>query len=323
LFLSLFLVGFADEFGLGRKIVLASIATLAIAMHTSLFPIALAYVAVIVVVKFFARQTRKAAPAWSAVLALLLVPIMLAGLWTATQNRKLGLGFKLSPSKNAFLLGRLFGDGLAPEFLRANCPARSFISCGYLSNLPRDDEDFLFYHPLLPALHGHDDEVDEIVRGTLHAYPGKFVLSGFKQTALQLVTLRTGGSMHIRPATDGNFYDLRFALPGDIPAYKTAGQLTGRLSPLIDTIALLHVALFWLSAAGCAIFLWTRRFARIDQFLLLAGAFLVINAAVCGAFAGVVDRYQSRVEWIVPLCVAIYLCGFLKERSSLSDTTRR
>src|SRR5579872_3996136 len=272
LFLCVFLLGFADEFHLARKSVLALIMMLSVAAHTSLFPIAAVYVAVVVAAKLSGRKTESLASTRS-VAAWLLVPIILAGLWTATQNRKMGLGFKLSPSKNAFLLGRLFGDGLAPEFLRANCPARSFISCRYLSDPPRDDEDFLFYHPLLPALHGHDDEVDEIVRGTLRAYPGKFVLSGFKQTLLQLVTLRTGGSMHIRPATDGNFYDIRFSLPGDIPTYRIAGQLTGRLSPLIDAIAPLHVALFWLSVAGCAIFVWTRRFARIDQFLTLACAF--------------------------------------------------
>ena len=30
--------------------------------------------------------------------------------------------------------------------------------------------------------------------------------------------------------------------------------------------------------------------------------------------AGVYDRYQSRVAWIMPLCLACYVCCLVKER---------
>lgn len=313
LFLCVFLLGFADEFHVARKSVLALIMMLSVAAHTSLFPIAAVYVVVVVAAKLSGRKTESLASTRS-VVAWLLVPIILAGLWTATQNRKMGLGFRLSPSKNAFLLGRLFGDGLAPDFLRANCPTRSFISCRYLSNLPRDEEAFLFGHPLLQALNGHDDEISAIVHGTIAAYPRRFLLSSLQQTLFQLVTLRTGGNMRLHPASDGNFYDLRFSLPGDIPAFGKGRQLTDRMFPLTNAIAPVNTAIFWISFVACALFARTGRFAPINKVFVMSIVFLVVNAAVCGAFAGVYDRYQSRVAWLMPLCLSVYICSFLKAR---------
>jgi hypothetical protein len=42
-------------------------------------------------------------------------------------------------------------------------------------------------------------------------------------------------------------------------------------------------------------------------------AFLVINASICAAFAGVYDRYQSRVAWIPPFCLAAYVCSMARD----------
>jgi len=170
LFLSAFLLAFAGELLLGQRFVLALILTISVSAHMSLFPILGLYIAAVVVLRLAGRQTYGLPPTWSA-LAWLIVPIIAAGFWTATQNLNMFLGFRLSPSKNTFLLGRLFGDGLAPDFLREQCPRRPFISCRYLSNLPRSGQEFLFQHPLIRDLKGHDDEVDTIVHGTLLAYP--------------------------------------------------------------------------------------------------------------------------------------------------------
>ena len=50
-------------------------------------------------------------------------------------------------------------------------------------------------------------------------------------------------------------------------------------------------------------------------------AFLAINAAVCATFAGVFDRYQSRVAWLVPFCLMAYVCAGLKERQRESASS--
>lgn len=312
LFLSAFLLAFAGELRLGKRIVLALIMVISVAAHASLFPIAVLYVAAIFVLRLVGRRTDGFPPIWS-VLAWLLVPILAAGFWTANTNQKMGLGFRLSPSKNAFLLGRLFGDGLAADFLRENCPQRPFISCRYLSNLPKNEEDFLFSHQLYRDLKGHDDEMETIVRGTILAYPLRFVTSSARQTLLQLAALRTGGNMRLFVVTDWNFYDIMRVLPDDARAFWISRQSSDLLFPLTDAVVPIHTTIFWLSVAACLLLAWTGRFARINKFLVSAIVFLVINAAVCGAFAGVYDRYQSRVAWIMPLCLIAYLCCLTRD----------
>jgi hypothetical protein len=312
LFLAAFLLAFAGELRVGQRIVLALILMISVSAHMSLFPILGLYVAAVVVLRLAGRQTYGLPPIWS-VLAWLLVPIIAAGFWTATQNQNMGLGFRLSPSKNTFLLGRLFGDGLAPDFLREQCPKRPFVSCRYLSNLPRSEQEFMFQHPLLRDLKGHDDEVDTIVHGTLFAYPRRFLVSSAKQTLLQLVTLRTGEEMRLHATTDLDTYAIQRVWPLELDRYRISRQFGDSLRPLADAFARVHTTIFWFSVAACLMFARTGRFARIDKFFVSAIVLLVINAAVCGASAGVFDRYQNRVEWIMPLCLFAYICCLISE----------
>jgi hypothetical protein len=311
--LSGFLLSFAGELRLITRIFLASILMVSVAAHTSFFPIAALYVAAVFVLRVAGPKPRGLPPARSAA-AWLLIPILAAGIWTANQNRRMGLGFRLSPSKNAFLLARLFGDGLAPDFLRENCPKRPYISCRYLSHLPRSEEEFMFQHPLVRDLAGHEDEMEAIVRGTLLAYPQRFLLSSAKQTWLQLAALRTGEEMRSHAGTDWNLVVIHRVLPGDFSAFCGARQFYDRLLPLANAVAPIHTTIFWISVAACLAFAWTRRFRRIDALFASALIFLVINAAVCGALVGVYDRYQSRVAWVMPLCLTAYLCSWMQQR---------
>ncbi len=312
LFLSAFLLAFAGELRLGQRIVLALIMAISVASHMSLFPIAVLYVGAVVVLRTATRRTHGFPPTWS-VLVWLFVPIIAAGFWTASQNQKMGVGFRLSPSKNTYLLGRLFADGLARDFLVENCPKRPFISCRYLANLPQNESDFLFVHPLMGDLKGHDDEVETIVRGTILAYPRKFLVSSVRQTLLQLAALRTGGDMRLYLGFDWNFYDIQKVLPGDSRAFWISRECSDLLHPLTDAVAPVHTIIFWFSVAACLFFARAGRFARINQFFVSAILFLIINAAVCGALAGVYDRYQSRVAWIMPLCLTAYICCMTRE----------
>ena len=49
-----------------------------------------------------------------------------------------------------------------------------------------------------------------------------------------------------------------------------------------------------------------RRYKMFLTFVLIA---LLVNAFVCGAISGVVDRYQSRVIWLLPLPFMLYLAN--------------
>jgi hypothetical protein len=316
LFPCAFLLAFNGELPRIRRIALAAILAISVAAHTSLFPIAALFFAGLFALRVVARAASPL-PLARSVLAWLLVPVLAAGLWTANQNQEMGLRFTISPSGNSFLLGRLFGDGLAPAFLRANCSKLRLISCRYLADLPRDEVDFLFRHPLLGELKGHDQEIQTIVRGTLSAYLRRFAISSFKQTVRQLAATHTGDEIRFYSAQSWNDDAIRRVFPGELQVFRNTRQIQGRLLPLARVVAAIDTGIFWMSIAACLLFARTRRFPRIDNFFTAAIAFLVINAAVCGALAGVYNRYESRVAWLVPFCLAAYVCSWVGGRKRL------
>jgi hypothetical protein len=307
LFLSGFLLAFAGELRPIQRIVLAAIFMISVAAHSSLLPVAALFVVAVIVMRIVSRMEFMM-PSTRSALAWLLVPIVAAGLVTAGLNREMGLGFKLSPSRNAFLLARLFGDGLAADFLHEKCGERHFVSCRYLSHLPRTQEEFLFQSPLFPELlAGHQDEMEKIVRGTILDYPARFVASSAKETLLQLTSLRTGDEIRTYGARQWNDKVIPRVFPRDLQAFLNARQYRDRLTRLADACAVVDTTVFWLSLAACLLLARTGRFGRVNLFFYSAIAYLVINASICATFAGVYDRYQSRVAWIVPFCLTVYV----------------
>ena len=306
LLLSAFLLAFASEMRLGERVVLSLVVTISVATHSSLFPISVLYVGLLILLRLADRSAPKHPPI-RFVLPWLLVPIVAAGLWTANQHRNMGLGFSISPSKNYFILGRLFGNGMAGDFLRESCPKRMFISCRYLSNLPRNDIEFLFHHPLVDELKGHEDEVEAIVHGAVRTHPQRFIISSVKESVLQLVALHPGIETRLNILVD-YWYDVVMVIPKELQPYMRSRQFNDRLFPMSNGLTGIHIAIFWISAVACLALAWTGSFKRVNQLLGAAVAFLIINAAVCGALSGVYDRKQSRVAWIVPFCLIAYVC---------------
>jgi len=312
-FLSAFLLAFNSRLHLAERMWLAIILTISVGSHMSLLPIAVLFVAALAIRRIIGWRQPGAPPAKS-MLAWLLVPLIAAGLWTATLNRGMGLGFRLSVSGNEFLLGRLFGDGLASDFLHENCPRKSFVACQDLANLPTTTEQFLFWNPLLGEMSG--DEIGEVARGTIAAYPLRFIGSSLVGTTRQLATFRTGQEVrdYALNAPNWNAHDIKLILPRDFPAFSNSRLIRGQLVPLVNTVTVIDAAAFWLSAVGCLVLACSKRLERLNLFFYSAIVFLVINAAVCATLAGVYDRYQSRVAWILPLCLGCYVCSLLGAR---------
>jgi len=314
-FLAGFLLAFAEELLPVRRILVASILLVSVASHSSLIPISLLYVAFLIALQFQASRAGGFRPTWSAAVWLL-VPVLAAGISTAGLNKSMGKGFSLSPAKSSFLLGRLFGDGLAADYLRENCPNRNFISCQWLSNLPRGDSEFLFLHPLIGELKGHEDEIDAIAYGTIRAYPIRFFVSSVKQTLVQMVTLRTGDEIRMPSADRDSFLIIARVFPRDLLGFANDRQFLDIMLPMTDVISLVHVVVFWLSLPVCLFFAWTDKFAQMNRFFGSAILFLIFNAMVCGALAGVTNRYQSRVAWLLPFCLIAYTCCLIRERKN-------
>ncbi len=312
-FLSAFLLAFNDRLRLISRLSLAAILTISTAAHTSLLPIATLFVALLVITNLIGRQHR-AAPFRKAVLALLVVPLAAAGLSTATLNYRMHLGFKFSPSAQLFMMSRLFADGLAADFLRENCPKRPLIACRYLSDLPRTQTEFLFEnHPLLEEMVENQDEMDEIVHGTLTTYRLRFLSSSIKETLLQFAAFRTGDEVRSYHAEEWNMAAVAQVFPGDLRAFLNSKQSRGQFLSLANAAAAIDTVAFWLSVAICLAFIWFKAIRRLNHFFYAAMAYLLINAAVCATFSGVFDRYQSRVAWLSALCATAFVFSWVKD----------
>jgi len=312
-FLSAFLLVFNARLGLPERIGLAAILAISVSAHMSLLPIGALFAVALAIANVAGWQMQGAAPAKS-MLAWLLVPLVVAGLWTATLNRETGLGFRLSASANEFLLARLFDDGLAADYLRASCSKEPFVACQHLANLPTTDAEFLFWSPLRDDMAAHGDEMAEVVRGAIAAHPLMFVMSSVKETLLQLVSFRTGDEIHASNlnAPNTNGLVIQQVFPRDVRAFANARQARGRMNPVTKAAVILDATVFCLSALACVFFARTGRAEKVNRLFYWAIVFLVINAGICGSLAGVNDRYQSRVAWIVPLCLLSYACYLVK-----------
>ncbi|MFI5097373.1 MAG: hypothetical protein ACHQT6_05305 [Candidatus Acidiferrales bacterium] len=313
-FLTSYLLAFNDPMPSRSRLSLAAILMISTGVHTSLLPIAALFVTLLIIIKLVARL-RSAAILRRAVLASLIVPLVAAGLSTATLNYRMHLGFKFSPSGQIFMLSRLFADGLAADFLRENCPKQPLIACGYLSQLPRTQTEFLFEnHPLLWPMIEHPDEMDEIVQGTLANHKLRFLISSIRETFLQFTAFRTGDEVRSYHAKEWNRAVAAQVFPGDFQAFLNSKEIRGRLLPLANAAAAIDTVAFWLSVVLCLAFSWGKTMGRLNRFFFAAMAFLLINAAVCATFSGVFDRYQSRVAWLAALCATTYVCSWVKNR---------
>jgi hypothetical protein len=313
-FLSLFLLAFNTRMNWVERIGLAAISAAGVGGHVSLLPIASLFVAALLIARWRGWTLRDTLSTKS-VLPWLVVPLLAAGVWNANLNRQLGLGFKLSPSGNDFLLGRLLNDGLAADYLHKNCPRKPFVACRYVGNLPKTPEQFLFWHPMLREMDAGGNEVREIVGGTLAAYPLRFAWNSARHTLRQLVQFKTGDEVRdlALHAPNSNGLVIAMVFPRDIGAYAGSKLIQGGLITLTKIVARVDTGAFWLSALVCGIVAFSRRDQKWNSFFYSALIFLFLNAAVCASLAGVYDRYQARVAWLVPLCLATYACRRLGE----------
>lgn len=312
-FLALYLLGFEARLNVLERVVLAAIATLSVGAHISLLPIALLFVVALAIAKL-SRRLPKWTPPAHVLLPWIVAPLVIAAVWTATLNRSMALGFRLSPSGDEYLMGRLLEDGLAGDYLRANCPQKPFAACRYLNDLPKTPEQFLFWHPLLSEMELHGDEVQQVVRGTLAAYPLQFAWNSTRHTLRQFVQLRTGDEVRglALGAPNATGMVIQRAFPRDASAYANSKLIQGRLVALTKVAAVVDSAAFWLSALACIVLALRQRDEKWNWFFYSAITYLFFNAAVCATLAGVYDRYQSRVAWLVPLCLTASICASLE-----------
>ncbi|GGJ32283.1 hypothetical protein [Neoroseomonas lacus] len=309
--LCLLLLGFARErLAAAEAVWLVLLGALAVAVHLSHLPTALALVV------FVGLVSRRLVPALRAAL-----PVVLAVGGLVAVNAWVVGRATLSPHGAVFLLARLQADGPAAATIRAHCPQAGWHLCGFVDRLPMDSDAFLWDAQAPPnrsvdgrpiAMGGMRlaPEAASIIAATLREHPLEVAEAMTRNTLLQLQRFAVGDTLSDRhlalsarravarlPASALAAFDAGAQMRGDLPALA-APWLAPQVPVVMVSLALAFVAL-WRAV---------RRHDRVVAGLL--GGMLVavvVNAFATGALSVPVDRYQARIIWLVPLAAALGL----------------
>lgn len=227
-----------------------------------------------------------------------------------------GAGFTVSRCKNVTLMARLVETGIVGEFLKENCQKEKYSLCDSKDSLPQygyqfawDQTSPLYKGPCWDTGWGNcwlekDEEYGKLIRDIIKTpkFRNELIIISIKDTYKQLLDFKIGMLVPMRE-TSPPYGTIKTFYPQNLESYIKANQFRETLYFsnisniqkifVIISILILPFILVW--------YFWKQR--RCDEFcflMILVVFGLIINACVCSSFSTVVDRYQSRIIWIVP-----------------------
>ncbi|HBI14716.1 MAG TPA: hypothetical protein DDY20_04255 [Desulfobulbaceae bacterium] len=307
--LGLWLLGFRwDTLQWYERTGVALIVLLGLMSHMSCMAMAIGLVLVTLIAGVARRQLH-----WPLTISLLPPAAIVAASLILMPLLHLSLTGKatFTPGGPVFIFGRLVQDNIAQRWLAEHCPAPGIRLCAMQDRIPHTADDFLWAHTSpfqdLGGWNGTADaELSYLVRASIKAYPGAFVLTSLQATAVQMVKVATGDGLdEFQPAAREVFTNV---LPRTAESFNAAHQQQGRITQsLFDNLNTVHVPVARLSILGLLIIAcWGLRARRHDLAALAIFTFLALlgNAFICGALSNPHDRYQGRLVWIATL-----VCG--------------
>ncbi len=271
-------------------------------VHKANLATAVAVVGLAIMVRLLRRGDGARLPAICGVLAIAIAGHLVVGL---AVTRVAG-----RPAVDApFLLARTVGDGTAKLYLDRHCPDPELALCRFRDRLPMTENDFLWSHDpaigLLSAVSLADriaitGQANRVVLGVVTEFPlvqARISASNFLRQLFTVGVTEYALGPLADPAQTPALADLMRRYPA-----TPAGQHTlpfARISAVmlaayVASLGMLVVTLVALRQRGGPV---APRLVAIGW--IVAG--VVVNAAVAGILAGVFDRYQGRVAWLLPL----------------------
>jgi len=270
----------------------------------------------------------------------------------------LGKAFGRPTHMPPFPVARLLADDAAQPYLRQTCPKTPLAACDLVGKPPVAIEYYLWVYPLegppsarqandnryvltqfdrLSARHVTDAEADQRERYVREQ--GRVVLGGLKANGvgearaallsglLAVINFGVGRDFDtlalMAPTGQSGLRDRLDALtPGGIGCVSRSdrcGRFDLRAATPVQYAGVV-IALVFLVACG-----FIPRAAPtggLPAFLTLTLGLVLANAVICGVLSGPYARYQTRVEWIIPLG-ALMLIAQWRERSRLSPAPDR
>ena len=296
------------DLGWPRSIALLALATFAEATHPSHLVLIAGLVLVVAIFKLVSivrhglpglALSNIALPTLSAVLGVLLIVL---------SNYNLTGQIFINRAGSVFLFANLLQDGIVDRLLDDTCPQSHYRLCAYRGHLPKTAERWLWFpdSPFVALGHfkGTAAESQRIVYDSFARYPGAIFRAAVEDTAVQLVTFRTGDQ--IEPQEWVLHQNLDKFIPEQMNAYMAARQQRGDIR--FHTVNDIHVPVAGLAQLGLiAAFFYMARERRWNSaiFLGFVGAALLGNAIICGTLSDPHNRYQSRIVWLPVFALAL------------------
>lgn len=231
---------------------------------------------------------------------------------------------------------RLIDLGPGTDFLKQHCPESAYAVCAYVRNYPTSWEDFLFSRN--PAK-GTFALADAATKRRMADEQFRFVLDVLRFDPVGVVAGEAGGvlqqlgqfrvdiwgyskrvlALYEGRVPDSVFADMRSSRAARFPVFNHWVTIS---SYALVLASVLLAGLWWSQRAGSTAAaparLQQRRFADFSA-IVVAG--VIANAVVCATLASSLDRFQSRVIWLLPFLTLVVLVRASVQSASPVDAT--
>ncbi len=314
LYLSIYLLIFARKnLSRAEHRILLLISWWAVASHITHLILAAGFCFLFLLLQVFRRSLR----CWFAGIAQVALIVVFAAAAHLALHTYLYGQPSLNGERPPFLMARVLVDGPGRSYLLHHCADKKFVLCNYLSKIPNDSNDFLWNAD--GVWQSASDDTQELLRqeempfvlATLRAYPREQLSASAANFREQLITFGLEDYFPNQWVSDV----FERVLPGARPHYLQTRQARRALPDEFSS-----TAQEWMVLASLAIMailtplLWRRRSPQLLGLASVILFMLVANALVTGVLSDVLDRYQSRVIWLLPLLAGLFLLEWLDHR---------
>jgi hypothetical protein len=302
-----------------QKIILSILIVYACMAHLANLLISVALIITILTVQlvfikktFFRKRIRNT----------LLVAGVLASVWVIMPsiNYMYDAGFKMSRTKNIFIVANLIESGILKNYLVEYCKEKEYPICNGLENLPERNWLFLWKpnSPLYQNCNNMNDcwfqkdkEYEALISDifSVPKYRKKIIGIALKNSFKQIVSFDLDGREHIHE-NHPSWRTIEIHLNNDFNYYKASRQ--GEQKIYFNTISIIQKIIVLISLVIISIFMALKSLRKHipDKAIAFIGIIFItilLNSFVTASLSAVVNRYQNRIIWVIPFIAIILL----------------
>lgn len=306
--LSSVLLLIAENLSKWDRVCIGLIFVLSVIMHNSHFAIVALFLcfAVLLHVVLWFKKKRFFLPLKR--LLLLFTLLVLSWFSVASLHYSYGGGFKISRGSSVFYLNHLLEIGVLEPFLKEECGNQKWSICAYQDKFPPD---FLWDETNSPLYkrggwEKNSEEYSQIIKAIFKKpfYIKRILLRSIEGSLQQFFMFKVEHPPVLRE-NSSVYGALHWFWRADLRQYLSSKQANNRLN--FDLLNFFQY-IFILVSIAITVYLYStnRLNAKMKNFTFLLVVFVFSNAFVMAFLSVPIDRYQSRVIWLLVLPVYVF-----------------